>query len=868
MQSKIDALRNMLSHNRDEIAALKQQVADVELKRKQEWDRQVEKENEVYDEKARAEKALEKKVEQLAGDANHKPLEEDRKRVIPEPRRGGKVGVVYDALHRTTTRLPPVQLPICKRRSNYSNAYGDVQLRIQMLDLYNVIDFENVDGGAWKQGWEITYDSHKVVEEKTLEVIVIPHSHCDPGWLKTFEEYYHSQAKNILNGMVNHLGEKQKDMRFIYAEMSFFEMWWREQTDEVKTKVKSLLTSGALEIVTGGWVMTDEANAHYFSIITELMEGHEFLRNHIGYTPTTHWSIDPFGLSPTLPYLLSASNISNAAVQRVHYSVKKYLAKNKQLEFMWRQLWGSHGKRDIRTHMFPFYSYDIPHSCGPDPSVCCQFDFARLPGGHYTCPWGKNPEKITPSNVAERAVVLCDQYRKKSQLYQTNVLLVPLGDDFRYDFISSLYDTNFEWENHYNNYKLLFEEMNKNKDCNIHARFGTLNDYFVELDRSLRADQKVLPVLSGDFFTYADRDDHYWSGYFTSRPFYKQMDRALVQQLRAAEIAFSLQSMKSEVSVSDEAFIRLVEARRALSLFQHHDGVTGTARDEVVVDYGKKMLNALAGVEKVLSEAVSSLINSEAISATSLLVDEYRLEQDSLPVRRSYKIGEFVVLLNTLSRSRDEPICIYVSSIKAAVRPLDNREIRQQISPIFRLNNLTLAAMDIYEVCFIDTLKPFGVSIYEVVESSVDSRPSFATISANAGVTVKEFKAEQIRGDTLTLKNSEVEATFSSLNGFLKSVTPNGHKEIDVEVKFVHYGVRSPGMIKNSGGDNLSGAYLFLPDGQAKEFRQRNSNFVVVDGPLMKRVYVVGPSELKILQVYSLPEGSPSVLITNEVDIR
>ncbi|VDL75923.1 unnamed protein product [Nippostrongylus brasiliensis] len=210
--------------------------------------------------------------------------------------------------------------------------------------------------------------------------------------------------------------------------------------------------------------------------------------------------------------------------------------------------------------------------------------------------------------------------------------------------------------------------------------------------------------------------------------------------------------------------------------------------------------------------------------------------------------------------------------------------IRQQISPIFRLNNLTLAAMDIYEVCFIDTLKPFGVSIYEVVESSVDSRPSFATISANAGVTVKfivsapniltdeacskEFKAEQIRGDTLTLKNSEVEATFSSLNGFLKSVTPNGHKEIDVEVKFVHYGVRSPGMIKNSGGDNLSGAYLFLPDGQAKEFRQRNSNFVVVDGPLMKRVYVVGPSELKILQVYSLPEGSPSVLITNEVDIR
>ncbi len=114
--------------------------------------------------------------------------------------------------------------------------------------------------------------------------------------------------------------------------------------------------------------MTDEANSNYYSIIEQMVLGHEWLKTHID-------------------------------------------AQHLQLEFKWRQHWTTSQSKqtDMFCHVMPFYSYDVPHTCGPDPKVCCQFDFKRLPESRsgMSCPWGIQPQAINERSMWMREPLSC-----------------------------------------------------------------------------------------------------------------------------------------------------------------------------------------------------------------------------------------------------------------------------------------------------------------------------------------------------------------------------------------------------------------------------------------------------------------------------
>uniref|UniRef100_A0A672PCG3 mannosyl-oligosaccharide 1,3-1,6-alpha-mannosidase n=1 Tax=Sinocyclocheilus grahami TaxID=75366 RepID=A0A672PCG3_SINGR len=669
------------------------------------------------------------------------------------------------------------------------------QTDLQMLDVYSLLSFDNVDGGVWKQGFEITYEPNEW-DDEPLQVFVVPHSHNDPGWIKTFDKYYNDQTQHIFNNMVVKLAEDPR-RKFIWSEISFFAKWWESADVHKQEAMRKLILSGQLEMVTGGWVMTDEASAHYFAMIDQLIEGHQWLEKNLGVTPRSGWAVDPFGYSATMPYLLKRANMSSMLIQRVHYSIKKHFAATRSLEFMWRQTWDIESGTDMFCHMMPFYSYDVPHTCGPDPKICCQFDFKRLPGSRVNCPWKVPPRAITDANVAERAGVLLDQYRKKSKLFRSKVLLVPLGDDFRFD-------KPLEWDQQYFNYQKLFDYMNSHPEMHVKAQFATLTDYFNAVYKANGVAPGTrppdYPVLSGDFFAYADREDHYWSGYYTSRPFYKNLDRVLESHLRGAEILYSLAvaharraGLEGRYPVSDYSL--LTDARRNIGLFQHHDAITGTAKEAVVIDYGNRYLVLFNPVEQERLCVVTVLVNSARVRVLTE-------DGQTLPVQLSAQWVSAIEMSGEVYQ-----VCLFVS-------------IRSWILKKVSLKTYTLSY-------------PLPVR-----SQTVDAQPFY------------------IQSQSLTLG-------FSGTTGLLESIRrKDDPQEVRVQIQFLTYGTRP--------SKDKSGAYLFLPDGNAKPYSQREAPVVrVVEGPLFAEVVAHYQHFQQTVRIHNVPGvDGLSLDITTMLDIR
>lgn len=176
-----------------------------------------------------------------------------------------------------------------------------------------------------------------------LTVHVVPHTHDDVGWRKTPEEYFNggrvlederAAVSLILDTTIDELLRDQR-RTFTYVEMKFFKMWYDEQDEKVKAKVKDLIKNGQLEITQGGWTATDEACPNYQDLIMNMHIGHSFLQKEFGIRPKIGWMLDAFGHSETNAALFSDFGFEMLFFSRMNGHEKRKIQQEAKQIFLW-----------------------------------------------------------------------------------------------------------------------------------------------------------------------------------------------------------------------------------------------------------------------------------------------------------------------------------------------------------------------------------------------------------------------------------------------------------------------------------------------------------------------------------------------------
>ncbi|KAJ8982145.1 hypothetical protein NQ317_011291 [Molorchus minor] len=537
------------------------------------------------------------------------------------------------------------------------------------------------------------YDSCHSIDHEKINIHLVPHSHDDVGWLRTVDQYFYYQVQYIISSVVSALLENP-NRRFIQVETAYFYMWWNLQKDETKSQVKQLINEGRLEIINGAWSMNDEANVHYQSTIDQYTLALKFLEDALGKCarPRMGWQIDPFGHSREHASLLSQFGMDGVFFARVDYRDKSKRMRKKTMDMLWT------GSANLGSDTNIFTSVLYKHYSAPG-GFC--FD--------VTC--NDQPIIVDPAspiyNWKSRVDSFADYVRQMLQSYPTRHVLIPFGDDFK-------------WEaalNSYINLDRLIEGFDKfNITINklpVNIIYSTPSCYAKAVRDYVEEYNVTLEVKTDDFFPYADTSTTVWSGYFTSRPTSKRLERFAnnLHQVAKQITAFGNKPADTNLQLS-----------RAMGVMQHHDAITGTEKTAVEIDYHRSLVKGMNIAISNISTTLSAILGLDKdLNLKSCLLSNVSICAESS--------GDNFNLLvyNPLSRSASHYIQVPVNDGEWKITGPSGEVIEGFLSnPIRNFDYITQDTRKetLNKVLFFraESLPPLGYNVYNFQRVSLVSK--------------------------------------------------------------------------------------------------------------------------------------------------
>ena len=664
-----------------------------------------------------------------------------------------------------------------------------------------------------------------------LTVHLVCHTHDDVGWQITVDEYYDREVRSIISTVVQGLSENPA-RKFMYVEQAFFQRWWREQNATTRALTQRLVAAKQLEFVNGGWCMHDEAGTHYVDMVDQTTLGHRYISQQFGVQPTTTWQIDPFGHSATQAALFGPlSGIDGIFFARIDYQDKDRRVADKELEMVWRASLALGEPAQVFAGAFaPGYGY------GPPNGFCWDRGCRNAQVQNNRSLPGYNLDTFVDAFV-QTAI------RQANMTAGVN-LMWTLGNDFAWQDADSWYP----------NLDKLIDGVNA--DGRVRTLYSTPSIYLA----AKHAENLAWPLKTDDFFPYADGPDAYWTGYFTSRPALKRYVRYASGYLQVARQIEAFTGANGSVTQV------LWEAQ---GVAQHHDGVSGTAKQAVTFDYAQRISVGYDVADAYIGRALGEVTTRQGGTVPTFATCP--LANQSVCVTTQSN-GQVVVLVyNPMARVRAQRIAVpWAAKGAVTVSNETGAAVPSQLVPA--MANLARGADSApLEVVFLAVTPGLGWATYFVtpasdaplgVEAKVDTSDLASTLLRSVQSVAEEVARPLQRLASLvlsaanpTISNSYWTLTFDGSTGLLISATDREtNEEHAITQQFLYYQSYQVARVQDSG------AYIFRPDqsnATATVVASAVTNFTTLTGPVVSEVrQVFGPW---LTQIVRLTEGSRAI---------
>ncbi|GAB1599975.1 lysosomal alpha-mannosidase-like [Argonauta hians] len=654
------------------------------------------------------------------------------------------------------------------------------------------------------------FQSCNPTKKGMLNIHLVPHSHDDVGWLKNVDQYYYGTKEYIQRANVQNILETSSQAlmvdpsrRFIFVEMAFMHQWWNDKKEYKKKQVRELINQGQLEIALGAWSMADEAVTHYTALIEEHSRGFKFLKKNFGSCarPRTGWQVDPFGHSKEVAALFAQFGYDSMMFGRLDYQDKNNRMKMKTMEMLWRGSESLGKKANLFTAAM-YNNYNYPAGLCWD-EMCSQEPIVE--------------RKDKPDyNAEDYFIQFKNAADEQARVYATNHIIFTMGADFHYSNAERWF-TNLD--------KLIKIVNDKQKEgSNLHALYSTPSCYIYSLNKQ----NKTWSEKTDDFFPYAHKRHAFWTGYYTSRAAFKRYVRESNNILQACKQVNVLAKLGQSDKVDD--------LWKEFSIVQHHDAITGTAKQQVDKDYRRRLAFGINSCQNVMRKAYKIWLSDKNKFYGKM---EFCNQLNISSCHITETSDTFLVALyNPRAQSRTHWVRIPIKPTKAfKVLDAKDNKIPVQIIPITLETKMLPErhSLATHELVFLASLPPLGFTSYFVRQTNKelgDLLPVNGTFSDN--IVENEYLKLELDGRTgrplsITNKVKNIKLPFSA------------------DLKYY---------IASADYTQSSGAYIFRPTG-SKLHEFPHTHGYILRGNYVTEVHVTYSSWAKL--VIRLYEGAKTL---------